>query len=67
LFDPNWCPDRSTRTLHSWDPNSILFRNSVPNLNLEWSFQNTNTQACTRNPDGTITCVSDHPNALNGA
>ncbi len=28
-----------------------------PNLNVEWKFQNTNTQACTRNPDGTITCV----------
>jgi hypothetical protein len=31
-----------------------------PNLNVEWKFQNTNTQACTRNADGTITCV---PNA----
>ena len=28
-----------------------------PNLNVEWKFQNTNMQACTRNPDGTITCV----------
>jgi hypothetical protein len=28
-----------------------------PHLNVEWKFQNNNTQACTRNPDGTITCV----------
>ena len=41
-----------------------MFRNSLPNLNIEWSFQNTNTQSCTRNPDGTITCVSDHPNGF---
>jgi outer membrane protein assembly factor BamB len=26
------------------------------NLSVEWKFQNTNNQACTRNPDGTITC-----------
>ena len=28
-----------------------------PNLNVEWKFQSTNNQACTRNSDGTITCV----------
>jgi len=28
-----------------------------PNLNVEWKFQNTNNQACSRNPDGSITCV----------
>jgi hypothetical protein len=28
-----------------------------PNLNVEWKFQNTNNQKCSRNPDGTITCV----------
>ncbi len=28
-----------------------------PNLNVEWKFQNTNNQACTRNPDGSMTCV----------
>jgi hypothetical protein len=27
------------------------------NLHVEWKFQNTNNQACTRNPDGSITCV----------
>jgi outer membrane protein assembly factor BamB len=28
-----------------------------PQLNVEWKFQNTNNQQCTRNADGTITCV----------
>jgi len=28
-----------------------------PNLNIEWKFQSTNNQACTRNSDGSITCV----------
>jgi hypothetical protein len=32
-----------------------------PNLVPEWKFHNTNTQSCTRNPDGSLTCVSDHP------
>jgi hypothetical protein len=35
-----------------------------PNMQIEWSFQSTNTQSCTRNPDGSITCVSDHPNGF---
>ena len=29
----------------------------APSLNVEWKFQNTNNQRCTRNPDGSITCV----------
>src|SRR5262249_48657001 len=28
-----------------------------PNLIVQWKFQNTNNQACSRNPDGTISCV----------
>lgn len=28
-----------------------------PNLSVEWKFQNTNNQQCTRNADGTISCV----------
>lgn len=30
----------------------------------EWSFQNTNTQACIRNPDGSLTCTSVPPNVF---
>jgi outer membrane protein assembly factor BamB len=31
------------------------------NLQVEWRFQNTNTETCTRQPDGTLTCVNDTP------
>lgn len=34
------------------------------NLVPEWKFQNTNTQSCSRNADGTLTCVSNHPNGF---
>jgi outer membrane protein assembly factor BamB len=30
------------------------------NLNVEWKFKNTNTQSCTRNPDGSLTCVPNN-------
>jgi hypothetical protein len=31
-----------------------------PNLLVEWKFQNTNNQSCTRNADGSITCVANN-------
>jgi outer membrane protein assembly factor BamB len=31
---------------------------------MEWSFQNTNHQSCTRNPDGTVTCQTTNPNGF---
>ena len=62
-IDPNWCPvERTSAALLG--PESYFVTQLSPNLQIEWSFQNTNTQACTRNPDGTITCVSDHPNGF---
>lgn len=30
----------------------------------EWRFQNTNTQTCTLQPDGTLSCVDDTPNGF---
>ncbi len=35
-----------------------------PNLIPEWKFHSIETESCTRNPDGTRTCVSDHPNGF---
>jgi hypothetical protein len=61
--DPNWCPERSVQP-QTLGPEQYFVSQFSPNLTLEWSFQNTNTQSCTRNPDGTITCVSDHPNGF---
>lgn len=34
------------------------------NLSPEWQFQSTNTYSCTKNPDGSKTCVSDHPDGF---
>jgi hypothetical protein len=34
------------------------------NLNIDWQFKSTNTQSCQRNANGTLSCVSDHPNGF---
>ena len=34
------------------------------NLVPEWKFHNTERQSCTRQPDGTLQCVTDHPNGF---
>jgi hypothetical protein len=62
--DPNWCPDRSNPNASFLGPQSFFVTQFDPNLNIEWSFQNTNTLSCTRNPDGSLTCVSDHPDGF---
>ena len=31
---------------------------------VEWTFRSTNTESCRRNADGTLDCVSDHPNGF---
>lgn len=35
-----------------------------PTLQIEWQFQSTNSQSCHRNADGSLSCVSDHPNGF---
>jgi outer membrane protein assembly factor BamB len=35
-----------------------------PSLQVEWKFQSTNTQSCSRNADGSMHCVSDHPSGF---
>jgi hypothetical protein len=60
----NWCPDRSNPNASLLGPEQYFVSQFSPSLNIEWSFQNTNTQSCTRNSDGTISCVSDHPNGF---
>jgi len=57
------CPTDRTAT-NPASPEEYFVSQLSPNLTLEWSFKNTNTQSCTRNPDGSITCVSDHPNSF---
>jgi outer membrane protein assembly factor BamB len=62
---PSVCPpDRSASNPAS--PEAYFVSQLSPALAVEWSFQNTNTLSCTRNADGTVTCVNDgrHPNSF---
>ncbi len=35
-----------------------------PNLNIQWQFQSTNTESCTRNANGTVACTVTNPNGF---
>jgi outer membrane protein assembly factor BamB len=56
------CPPDRTATYPN-DPESYFVTQLKKNLQVEWMFKNTNTLSCTRQPDGSITCVDDHPNS----
>ena len=58
--DPVVCPTDRTAT-NPASPEAYFITQLRPDLSVEWTFQSTNTQSCTRNPDGSISCVSDHP------
>jgi PQQ-like domain len=45
-------------------PEQYFVTSLSPTLNVEWQYQNTNTLSCTRQPNGTVTCVSDHPSGF---
>ncbi len=45
-------------------PEQYFLTSMTPDLQVNWRFQNTNTLSCTRNSDGSISCVSDHPNGF---
>ena len=58
--DDSFCPPDRTAT-NPESPEGYFVSQLNPKLGIEWSYQNTNTQSCSRNPDGTFSCVSDHP------
>jgi len=58
-----FCPTDRTAS-NPASPEEYFVTQLSPSLAVEWKFKNTNTQSCTRNPDGSITCVSDHPNSF---
>jgi len=66
--DPTLCPtDRDTTTPAT--PEEYFVTQLSPTgtnglMNIEWSYKNTNTLSCSRNANGTVTCVSDHPNSF---
>ncbi|HVT18054.1 MAG TPA: hypothetical protein VHQ90_18000 [Thermoanaerobaculia bacterium] len=57
------CPPDRTASDPS-NPESFFITQLSKDLVPEWSFQNTNQFSCHRNPDGTLTCVQDHPHGF---
>jgi hypothetical protein len=62
--DPNFCPEDRTVANTDGYPEAYYVTQLSPAMTIEWSFQNSNTLACTRHPDNSVTCVSDHPNGF---
>ena len=58
--DPKVCPPDRTASNPGY-PEAYFVTSLSPTLTIEWQYQNTNTLSCTRHPDNSITCVSDHP------
>jgi hypothetical protein len=58
--DNKLCPPDRTATNPGY-PEEYFVASLKPDLSLNWRFQNMNTQSCSRNSDGTLSCVSDHP------
>ncbi|MDP8979013.1 MAG: hypothetical protein M3O35_00320 [Acidobacteriota bacterium] len=61
--DDNICPPNRTAT-NPASPTEFFVSQLDSNLNLEWSYKSTNTQSCSRNSDGSLKCVSDHPDGF---
>ncbi len=57
------CPSDRNGT-NPASPEQYLITQLDANLNVEWSFQNSNTESCTRSAVGSLTCVSDHPHGF---
>jgi len=65
--DATICPPDRTATNPDY-PEEYFMTSRTPDLQLlsvptqfNWRFQNTNTLSCSPNPNGTLSCVSDHP------
>jgi hypothetical protein len=58
--DNTICPPDRTSSNPS-DPEQYFITRLSPNLQVESQYLSTNTQSCTRAPNGQVTCQSDHP------
>lgn len=58
--DEAFCPSDRTATTPN-DPEIYFLTQLSANLSREWQWQNTNPLSCTRQPNGSVTCVNDHP------
>ncbi len=55
-----FCPSDRTAS-NPASPEAFFITRLNSNLEPEWRFQSTNTRSCTRDAQGHVTCVSDHP------
>ncbi len=61
--DETFCPSDRNANNPAY-PVAFYITQLSANLTPEWQFQSTNTESCTRNPDNTVSCVSDHPDGF---
>jgi hypothetical protein len=54
--DETICPSDRTAANTGGYPEGYFVTQLNPNMGVEWRFQNTNTFACARQPDGSVTC-----------
>lgn len=59
--DETFCPSDRTATDPGYPEQYFITQLDKSLLFKDWSYQNTNTQSCTRDQFGNVTCVSDHP------
>jgi len=57
------CPPDRTASNPSF-PEAYFITKLNSNLQQEWRWQNTNTLSCSRDANGNVSCVSDHPNGF---
>jgi hypothetical protein len=60
---PLYCP-YPNNPLCPATPPAFYMTQLNANLQIEWRFQNTNTESCTLAANGSLSCVSDHPNGF---
>lgn len=61
--DAAYCPvDRDATNPAS--PEAYYITQLSPAMTAQWQFQNTNTESCSRNADGSLTCTSTNPNGF---
>lgn len=58
-----FCPSDRTAT-HPTYPEAYFITQLNSSMGVEWKYRNTNTLSCSRDANGNVTCVSDHPNGF---
>ena len=58
-----FCPGDRNAT-HPNYPEEYSITQLSPTMTIEWKWTNTNTLSCTRDANGNVTCVDDHPHSF---